>query len=418
MKGDFIDLSKRDALTGALNRREMEIQFADLLEVSQDNLYMIILDVDNFKQINDILGHGFGDVVLTNIVTRIRETIGEKDLVGRFGGDEFMIVVRTTDIMPFVKKLHLNLSFSANCDNGECFVNTSIGVVECFKYASTYRQFLAQADYAMYHCKENGKSTYCVYDDKLNELRNNEIKVVKSFKKDNYLLGQDMYLRPVHHNFAKEIDEYVLFYSSNLFPIEDAKSKIIDILDKRNLLHTVAMARTRKAFEICKYFEENNMNKKILTCVSEKKEMYNYYIGFLSGLLDEFDVDPSNIKLAFRVPSEDKFRSEFFEFLKKVKNLGFYVGVFTLFEYDIPCRYFLNGDIDFVILSKEIIRLFKAGGKWKVFVTHLSEILKYMNKSCYLNDVEKDEEEYFTDLNLDLFNVLGKIEKANDYTKK
>lgn len=418
MKNTFLDLSKMDALTGALNRREMELQFADLLDVSQEDLYLIILDIDNFKQVNDTLGHSFGDIVLKDVVKKLNESVSDKDLVGRFGGDEFVLVVRTKDIDSLVKQIHHNLTFKVLCDIGEYFVNTSIGVVKCFKYGTTYRHFLAQADYAMYYCKEHGKSTYYIYDDALNSIRIKEIKVVKSFKNDSVILGNDMYLRPIQCDFKEEFNEYVLYYSSSLFVIEDASSKIVDILDKRNLLHVLAMEKTRKVFELAKYMKENKIDKKVLTFISENKEMYNYYLGFLTTLLQNNNIDPSMIKLALRIPKDERYRNQFCEFISHIKSLGFNVGVFALFGYDIPYRYLLNKDIDFFVLADELIQNFSSsGGIYDMFIGHLTEIMKCMNKYCYTHGLLTTDKKYFEGRGIDIYNITGSPIKVNEYLK-
>ena len=93
-------------MTGLSNRKRIEEQIAQALEDDKENgAAFLFIDVDNFKAVNDTLGHMFGDEVLRHVASEIRRTVRTSDIVGRVGGDEFIVFLRNiVHWMPFPKK--------------------------------------------------------------------------------------------------------------------------------------------------------------------------------------------------------------------------------------------------------------------------------------------------------------------------
>jgi diguanylate cyclase (GGDEF)-like protein/PAS domain S-box-containing protein len=158
-------LSLTDPLTGALNRRalvrygEQEIARAQRY---QRILSLLLLDVDNFKWINDQKGHQFGDLVLKALVQEIRNLVRTTDLVFRYGGDEFVILLPETNAGEAYKtaeRIHQvlgNLTLAEPYD-GFFNVQVSIGVTD-FRVGDHLDRMLQRADQALSQAKRNGKS--------------------------------------------------------------------------------------------------------------------------------------------------------------------------------------------------------------------------------------------------------------------
>ncbi|BFM50043.1 GGDEF domain-containing protein [Marinomonas sp. THO17] len=151
------ELATTDVLTKLRNRRFMEDR---LLSVDGKH-YIAMLDVDDFKKINDQCGHDLGDKVLVKLAKLLADQVGSNDVVGRWGGEEFIIVFEETDISKLQIRLkRLNHSI-ANTDFGiQRKVTISIGVAVHF--ASQHRECLRSADQALYDAKASGKNCYCL----------------------------------------------------------------------------------------------------------------------------------------------------------------------------------------------------------------------------------------------------------------
>jgi diguanylate cyclase (GGDEF)-like protein len=154
-----------DRLTGLLNKEAFHERVEEeILRARRYNhpLSLAFIDLDNFKQVNDIQGHARGDKLLQQISETITRTIREIDIAGRIGGDEFAICLPETDneqvckaIDKLVKALDIIIGKSG------CKVTTSIGAVTCMEicFTETYDALLGKADKLMYAAKEKGKNT-------------------------------------------------------------------------------------------------------------------------------------------------------------------------------------------------------------------------------------------------------------------
>lgn len=159
-------LAHHDYLTNLPNR----MQFVDKLkeELSNENFgAVLLLDIDNFKSINDTLGHVYGDEVLKEISLRLSSIVNEHLFVSRFGGDEFLIlvsnVVGVNNIIEYVDKITNLFKDSFKIDKVENHIQFSIGITR-FPYDSDdIHQLIANADTAMYKAKCAGKNSSKIF---------------------------------------------------------------------------------------------------------------------------------------------------------------------------------------------------------------------------------------------------------------
>lgn len=159
--------SKIDLLTGLLNKEAFFLQSKEYLKNSEDkNFAMIFLDVDNFKQINDTLGHITGDEAIKETAKKLQVIFSHYDLISRFGGDEFCILLKEIPEETLKDKLEWTVEklrhiYTANGVSVSSSV--SIGAV-CSKGRSRdFDSMLECADRALYAAKENGKNQYVLY---------------------------------------------------------------------------------------------------------------------------------------------------------------------------------------------------------------------------------------------------------------
>lgn len=158
-------LAHHDALTGLPNR----VLFQDRLQqaiLKADRYSTLValcfIDMDDFKQINDRMGHDSGDFVLKEVAQRLREAVRTSDTVARLGGDEFVLLLqdleRSADIQPFIEKLHHRLNAPLLHKGQKILVTCSIGVSVYPLSSRDADQLLALADTAMYRAKESDSS--------------------------------------------------------------------------------------------------------------------------------------------------------------------------------------------------------------------------------------------------------------------
>jgi len=165
MQDDLLRLLHWDTLTNALNRRAVLERLATEIKRStrvNSPLSIAMLDIDHFKEINDTHGHLIGDRVLTEVVTRILNSLRSYDLIGRYGGDEFILIFPNTtgqDAHTLCDRIHD--SFSQNplvADQLKLFITVSVGVVSSGTTPYLSDDLIRFADDALYKAKRSGRN--------------------------------------------------------------------------------------------------------------------------------------------------------------------------------------------------------------------------------------------------------------------
>jgi two-component system cell cycle response regulator len=154
-------LAATDHLTGLLSRRFLESYLRSLVSASARHgraLSVVMIDLDNFKEINDTHGHPVGDVVLRSVVSRMRSRLREEDLLGRWGGDELALLLCETGLsgaMTVAEALRkLIAETTVSVDGGPLNVTLSAGVAEW--RGEQPHELIERADVAMYDAKAGG----------------------------------------------------------------------------------------------------------------------------------------------------------------------------------------------------------------------------------------------------------------------
>ena len=163
------DQLRTDALTGVLNRgafmEETEAQFADM-RGGQHALVMV--DVDHFKQINDRFGHSYGDRILVRVCNALRGALRTDDLVGRIGGDEFVLLLKNV-----LNRSALQAKINSLCEHlyqrisNETIVSCSFGAASFPADGSTFDELYCKADIALYAAKEAGRNCTRIYENEM-----------------------------------------------------------------------------------------------------------------------------------------------------------------------------------------------------------------------------------------------------------
>jgi len=167
-------LANFDSLTGLANRHQFRLSLDRALEgAGAAPCALLLLDLDNFKAVNDSLGHGFGDRLLQVVAKRLKTRVRENGVIARLGGDEFALICPRVESIPDIASLpHAMLdALSEPCyiDGVRLEMRASIGVALAPQDGSTAETLLKSADMALYAAKESGRNTVCFFDAGMDE---------------------------------------------------------------------------------------------------------------------------------------------------------------------------------------------------------------------------------------------------------
>jgi diguanylate cyclase (GGDEF)-like protein len=173
-------LATHDQLTGLLGRALLRDKTVEAVERARrygTKVAVFVIDLDQFKRINDSLGHTSGDQILIEAATRLRRSVRSTDVVARVGGDEFVVVMpditSIDDVEQCAANLVMKLSPEIPVDEQLVNVTASVGVCIYPDFASDAKHLLKRADSAMYVAKENGRNQHQIFsEDMLKETAN------------------------------------------------------------------------------------------------------------------------------------------------------------------------------------------------------------------------------------------------------
>ncbi len=170
LQQQLLTLAKYDSLTGLANRE----LFIDHLVSTLSNahrrnemLAVMFIDLDNFKQINDTMGHATGDQLLISVSNRLQKAVRDIDMVGRLGGDEFAVVLENiksaANAAKIAEKILLEMDCPHQCSHHQLTVGCSIGIATFPKCGMNSDALIKAADTAMYAAKTGGRNDYKFY---------------------------------------------------------------------------------------------------------------------------------------------------------------------------------------------------------------------------------------------------------------
>ncbi|MDC1255967.1 EAL domain-containing protein [bacterium] len=165
-------LANSDTLTGLPNRSYFQANQARLVKKKVSHA-LLVFDLDNFKKVNDSMGHEVGDVLLCKVAQRMRTVGRKKDTVYRLGGDEFSILIEDTNdihtITTIAKNILTTIAQPLKLKSQEIVLFSSIGIVLYPEDGISPQELLKNADTAMYHAKHSGGNKYQFFNDSMNK---------------------------------------------------------------------------------------------------------------------------------------------------------------------------------------------------------------------------------------------------------
>ena len=167
------DLVERDAMTGLYSK--MHTQYLVNQIASEGNHALIALDMDNFKSVNDKLGHLIGDAVILDVALSLQKVFRKTDILGHIGGDEFLVLMKNIPDQKIIDEkclaLRKILKRSYTQGNETVNVSASLGIAISPNHGQNYKTLFEHADAALYEVKRRGKNNHLIYSENFTQSR-------------------------------------------------------------------------------------------------------------------------------------------------------------------------------------------------------------------------------------------------------
>lgn len=255
-----------DFLTGLPNRRllldRLEEEFIKAKR-SKSNVSLLFIDLDHFKEVNDTLGHHIGDLLLTQAAQRIQFCIRESDVLGRMGGDEFMVILtEVTEILylgRIAQKIIDAMTPSFSIENNISYVSASIGIASYPSDVDSLESLISAADQAMYIAKKRGRNGFSFFTPNMQKEVQERLELANDLHEAIHKKQLQIYLQPIVEISTEQIVKAEALIRWNhprhgMVPPD----KFIPIAEETGIIHEIGDLVFHKATEaILRWLEIN-----------------------------------------------------------------------------------------------------------------------------------------------------------------
>ncbi|MBU0631031.1 EAL domain-containing protein [bacterium] len=300
------NLAYYDTLTQLPNRAFFEERFNNKIASAKrkkSGLALLFIDLDNFKTINDSYGHFVGDKFLKNAAQRLKNSIREEDIIGRFGGDEFMVLIEDfttiSNLAVLANKIVELFNQPFILENNEFFSGASIGISVYPDNGTTYHDLMKAADTAMYHAKASGKGGFKFYSKTMGDTVSERIGLDSNLRsalsnKEFHLVYQPKVDLTVNKVYGMEALIRWINPALGFVPPD----KFIPILEENGLIYEIGLWIIRQALSDTKKFHDAGNEGLIVSINISYIQIENdRFLSDLKAIVDEIGVAEHLIEL-------------------------------------------------------------------------------------------------------------------------
>ncbi|MBF2058034.1 MAG: EAL domain-containing protein [Cyanobacterium sp. T60_A2020_053] len=340
----LIKASNYDSLTDLPNRSLFLQSLNDLLTEAQENpqqtFAVLLIDIDNFKTLNDTLGHLAGDLFLQEIAQRFKLCLRNGDLVARLGGDEFAILLPSIESVAEAKniarRIHQKVKTPFYINQQEFITGASIGIV-LNKDQSTNKTYqssldlLRDADIAMYTIKHNTKSGYQVFDHQMYLDVINKRQLEKELREAIKQEKLELYFQPIINLRTKKlasIESLVRWHHTQKGLL--TPSQFLPLAESVGLMSALGCLILKKACQQLKHWQNQGLISSSVTMsvnVAGQQFQQDMIFTQVKEVLAITELLPQNLRLEITETVINNHISETTDILQKIRLLGVHISI-------------------------------------------------------------------------------------------
>jgi len=326
------DMALHDQLTNLPNRALLNDRIQTAVKFSkreQTACFLLMMDLNRFKNVNDTLGHNTGDELLKQVASRMSEEIRETDTLSRIGGDEFAILLVNSNI-EWSKRISANLkraiSSPFNIMNNTITIGVSIGIAMIDKTHNA-EEILSQADIAMYHAKRE-KLNYCFYSQDIDPGHSDRTLIIKSIRSgiDNheFKLHYQPQISPINKShigfeaLVRWVHPTLGFLPPDVF---------IALAEENGYINELTQSIFSMAIKDCEEWLERGFKVNLSINLSAANLHDESLLPFIGRILEESSIDASQLTLEITESMLMQDLTEVTEKLNQIKLLGMRLSI-------------------------------------------------------------------------------------------
>jgi diguanylate cyclase (GGDEF)-like protein/PAS domain S-box-containing protein len=331
-------LAYHDNLTELPNRRLFEKELNSHIDTAnrlktKEQFAIMYMDLDGFKRINDTFGHLIGDELLLEISSRLKRCVDKQDLVARFDGDEFSVLIRNIESadhpIALAKKILASLEEPYFIKEYELYITTSIGIVISADGNNDPQTLISQADIALHRVKETGKNNYQIYspsmDKELIKVYNLDKDLRKAFTKNEFLLH---YQPKIEAKTGKITGAEALIRWQHGKDGMISPGQFIPLTEENGLIIRLTNWTVRKVCEQIKIWEEQNVPiVPISINISPKCFFKSDWVEKFLRIIKDSGVNPSLLELEITESTLIQNEEMFLSAISTFKKLGIKISL-------------------------------------------------------------------------------------------
>ena len=322
--------ARTDYVTGLPNRCGMVEEINRRLR-SENPFSLLVMDLDNFKLINDGYGHDVGDELLVRFADVLADSIGPSDHLSRFGGDEFILLLddeRTEQQLDdFVQSILSRLKDGIEIDGTIHFTSTSIGVASSKGFLGDSTTLLRDADTAMFQAKSNGKATYAKFDQSMKNATLERIDLERGIRQAIHNDELELHYQPIF-----DLDTYKVLGCEALLRWRRASGyvspeKLIAVAEHTGSIHEIGTWVFKTAVRQAMEWLQIEPDLNIHVNVSPTQLLRDDFVSLLQRTVSELEIPFQQVVLEITESKELEDRSNAIDQLQRLKTIGFRVSL-------------------------------------------------------------------------------------------
>ncbi|UXI00804.1 EAL domain-containing protein [Photobacterium sp. TY1-4] len=406
-QGQMEQLVHTDPLTGLYNRHGFSRRLEQLIQ-HKTPLVMLYLDLDNFKNINDSLGHHIGDRVLQEIAQRLRRLLPERAVIGHLNGDEFAVILPEPDHTRMGEQMAQQIIALINqpfdLHHFSKHLACSVGMVNYPGDGNDARILLQNADTAMYEAKNRGRNRLVKFSEEMNKEARMQLWLEIELQKALQQNGLEVWYQPKvgARDFVIDGAEALVRWKH---PVEGyiSPAQFIPVAERSGLIEQLGQVVMREVFTTVRQWKQQGLlNGRVAINLSPQQFGNPNLISFVEKLKQATGVDPSDITFELTESAVMSDSDHTIQMLNAIKQLGFSLSIDDFGTGYSSLSYLARFPLDELKIDRAFIKDIEAIPKQVTLIENIINLGKALNMSIVAEGVEtRQQATLLSNLNCD-----------------